>query len=130
MLAMNSYDPFVLGLAFLEVEPTQYLCSGDSGGSPENNGPGPDEWYPCTKEEICSKGYPREKYKPDPNDPEYIDNWVWRYDTLCKPKSRLGFFALYFFVGIMTTILIFPKISDMYGRREIFITTMIVTFIA
>ena len=119
MAAMNSADPLILGLAFLEVEPTSYSCYYDP-NTPEN--PSDDgQWQSCTKDDVCAKELPHDRYKPDTSDPEYIDNWVEKFDLLCKPKSRLGLFGLYFFIGIISTIIVFPKIADMYGRREMFI---------
>ena len=55
---------------------------------------------------------------------------MWRYDTLCKERSRFGFFALYFFFGIVSTIILVPKLSDLYGRRWLFIVTMAVSTVA
>lgn len=127
MAAMNSSDSLVLGIAFLEIEPSQFLCYYDP-NTPENPSTEP-EWVSCSKDDICSKELPRDRYRGDPADPEYIHNWVEKYDTLCKPKSKLGLFGLYFFVGILSTILVLPKISDMYGRRLIFIQTMVCTLI-
>lgn len=49
---------------------------------------------------------------------------------MCKERSRFGFFALYFFFGIVSTILIVPKLSDMYGRRVLLILTMAISSIA
>ena len=50
---MNSCDPLVLGLAFLEVEPQNYECLYDP-GTPENPTDEP-QWQTCSKDEICSK---------------------------------------------------------------------------
>jgi len=122
---MNSADPLVLGLAFLEIEPSSYQCYYDANTSENPSDEG--QWQACTKDDICNKNIPKERYHADPSDPENIDNWVERYGTLCKPKSKQGLFGLYFFFGIISTIIVFPKISDMYGRRVLFIQTMAVT---
>ena len=114
MAAMNSSDPLVLGLAFLEVEPSSYQCYYDPNTSENPSDEG--RWQYCTKDDICSKQLPKDRYKPDENDPEYIDNWAKRYDLTCKPKSKLGTFGLWFFLGTLTTIIIFPYLSDIYGR--------------
>ena len=114
MAAMNSCDPLVLGLAFLEVEPQNYECLYDP-GTPENPTDEP-QWQTCSKEEICSKQIGKDHYRPDKNDPEYIDNWVEKYDLMCQPKTRMGLFGLWFFVGVITTIMLTPWISDIYGR--------------
>jgi hypothetical protein len=37
----------------------------------------------CSKEDICGKNLPKDRYRPNKDDPEYIDNWVQRYDLLC-----------------------------------------------
>jgi hypothetical protein len=53
MAAMNSSDPLVLGLAFLEVEPSSYQCYYDA--NTDENPSDEGKWQYCTKDDICSK---------------------------------------------------------------------------
>ena len=71
----------------------------------------------------------KDHYRPDKNDPEYIDNWVEKYDLMCQPKTRMGLFGLWFFIGVITTIMLTPWVSDIYGRWELFIASLVVSFV-
>jgi hypothetical protein len=78
---MNSADTLVLGIAFLEIEPSQYYCLQDP-NTPDNP-TNEEQWVSCSKEDICAKEISKDHYKPDTSDPEYIHNWVEKFDTLC-----------------------------------------------
>lgn len=62
-------------------------------------------------------------------DPEYIDNWVEKLDLLCETRQRVGMLGSSFFIGIMSSMLVVPKLTDMYGRKLLFILTMILGLI-
>lgn len=64
------------------------------------------------------------------DDPEYIDNWVEKYDMLCEPKWRIGLLGASFFLGIIATMIPVPAWADSKGRRNVFILTMIVSIIS
>lgn len=85
-----------------------------------------DTWNECSKSEICEKHLPRDHYKYDEDQDEYIDNWVDQYSLLCEPKWRIGLIGSMYFAGILTTILIVPYIIDKCGRKY---TTIICNFI-
>lgn len=128
MAAINSYDVIVLGLAFLEVEPSNFYCyqGPNSVGNPSSEG----QWTPCTKDDVCSRGLSHDEYRVDESDPDYIYNWVEKYDILCTPKTTFGLFGLYFFYGLLSTVFIFPKVSDMYGRKFFLVMAMVATLVA
>lgn len=51
---------------------------------------------------------------------------------LCEPKERIGFLGACFFIGILVASTIIPLgyLSDIVGRKKIFIGTLIVAIIA
>jgi len=59
---------------------------------------------------------PKDHYRADKKDPEYLDNWVNKMDLLCKPKSEIGFLGSSFFIGIIISIAFVPRLSDSIGR--------------
>ena len=120
IITANLYDPLLFGLSFLEKEPKHYQCKDRETG----------EWKPCTKEEICSQGLSKDEYRPDTDDDEYFDNWVNKYDLLCEPKMKVGLIGSMFFIGLIALILVVPPIADKFGRKWVFIVTLIVSCIA
>ena len=129
MLAIQSYDPLVLGLAFVEIEPSAFECLYDPGTDKNKNGVEP-EWHACTKDEICSENIPHTRYRADESDPDYLHNWVEKFDFICEPKNKMGIFGFYFFLGIVVTVIYISKVSDMYGRKALMIEAMSATLVA
>jgi hypothetical protein len=109
----------VQGLSFLEIEPTKFLCR----TSVENS------WTSCLKEEICTQNLDNDLYRADSSDPDYFHNWVEKFNMLCMPNYKYGLLGSYLFVGILVTILPLPALSDLYGRKKIFLTTFFLELI-
>ena len=79
--------------------------------------PIPETWLECYKKDICeSKLTYGNEYKPVKSDLQFLDNWVERYKMLCEPKYKIGLLGSFFFIGIVSSILFMPTISDVYGR--------------
>lgn len=68
----------------------------------------------------------------DTSDSQYIDNWVGQANMLCESKQRIGFLGACFFIGVLTASSIVPigLLSDLYGRKWIFVGTIIVLIMA
>ena len=51
---------------------------------------------------------------------------------LCEPKSRIGFLGACFFIGVLCASTVVPVgiLSDFYGRKWIFVGTLIILIIA
>ena len=120
MVVLSSYTPILLGLTFLEKEPERFECYHDNTG----------QWTECSKTEICEQHLDHEHYHAIEDDPDYIDNWVEKYDMLCEPKWRVGLLGAFFFVGIIVTMIPVPRYADLKGRRLVFIITMCVSIIS
>lgn len=72
----------------------------------------------------------KDLYRYDQSDPEYIDNWIQKFDLLCKPTEYVGLIGSCYMVGMFIGFFIWPPYSDTYGRRKIFICTMLLSTIA
>ena len=119
-MALFAYNPVVGGIAFLEKEPNTFLCKTM----------GNKDWKECQKAEICrnrtQEGF---HFLADKTDPDYLDNWELKLDLLCESSSKVGFLGSSFFIGVIFGMLITPKLSDLYGRKQPFVWTMILSII-
>ena len=114
VLIGSTITPLLMGLSFLTRPAHRYECLKDlkDGG---------EEWQPCTRDSICNESIPSDRYRAVPDD-EYIDNWLSadKYDLLCESKMKIGFIGSSFFLGMISTILILPPLSDkIMGRKWI-----------
>mmetsp|Transcript_15978 Transcript_15978/g.24777 ORF Transcript_15978/g.24777 Transcript_15978/m.24777 type:complete len:263 (-) Transcript_15978:889-1677(-) len=118
MAVLGGYIQY--GQAFFEKEPSHFECYHDDD----------DSWHPCSKKEICSQEMPKDHYRTDHEDPDYLDNWVEQYDLLCEPKWKIGLIGSVFYAGVMLTIIPLPWLSDVYGRKYVVTLAYIVYILA
>jgi len=72
----------------------------------------------CNKQEFCSLDI-----KGNRND--YIDwsnkyslhNWITSLDLHCGSSFEIGIFGSLFFLGYLSSCLVFPPLADQYGRK-------------
>lgn len=57
-------------------------------------------------------------------DAEYFENWVEKFDLLCRPKKDVGFIGSCFFIGIICTMFWFPVLSDRIGRTTLILVSL------
>ena len=90
------------------------------------------EWQQCSQQFVCSNNLNLHKdlFRFDQTDPEYIDNWIQKFNLLCKPPEYVGLIGSCYMVGMFIGFFILPPYSDSYGRRPIFICTMILSTFA
>jgi len=62
-------------------------------------------------------------------DAEFLINWVDKLGLICEPQNKIGFLGSSYFLGIITSMLFVPALSDTYGRKKIFCITMMVSLI-
>ena len=122
ILGIIAFNPVVGGIIFLEKEPDSYFCK--NGGS--------DAFEKCEKHQICRqlKEDPSFEYKPDFNDPDYLDNWIIKFDLLCKEHKKEDLMMYSFFIGAITGMILFPKLADSFGRKVPFILTILISLVA
>jgi MFS family permease len=73
-----------------------------------------------------------DEYEPERNDYNYIENWNGQAHMLCEPKQRIGMLGACFFIGVLVASVIVPVgyLSDIFGRKWLFIGTLVVLIIA
>ena len=55
-----------------------------------------------------------------------MHNWVEQLDLTCVSSQKIGFIGSIYFVGIIISVTILPRISDLYGRKWPIIATSVV----
>ena len=67
-------------------------------------------------------------YEIDWSNPYSLHNWVEKLDLVCSPEWKVGMIGSIYFVGLVFTLIWVPRLSDMYGRKFIFMVGMIADF--
>ena len=116
--SLQSVAPIVVGLPFLEKEPHKFECL-------KNN-----SWESCSHHDICSNKLSKDQYRAVKTDSEYLVNLVESMDLLCTPHFKVGLIGSCYFIGIIITILPVPMLSDMYGRKTIYLASLVVCVLA
>lgn len=84
----------------------------------------------CERKPLGAYQLRPSKIRADTSDHEYLDNWVEKLDLLCESKERLGLMGSTYFMGIILSMIIVPKMTDNYGRKWIFVLTMLLSLLA
>ena len=69
-------------------------------------------------------------YRPIKTNAEYFNNWVPKFDLLCKPQAEVGFLGSSFFIGILFAISWVPTYSDANGRKPVILGSLCVQLFA
>ena len=72
----------------------------------------------------------KDAYRAVESDAEYLVNWVDKMDLLCTPHFKVGLIGSCYFIGIIITILPVPLLSDIYGRKTIYLASLILCVFA
>jgi MFS family permease len=73
----------------------------------------------CTRHEICSnQPVVGVKSMIDVDHKYSLNNWIERFDLECGAKWEIGLFGSMFFLGYISSCLIFPPLADAYGRKK------------
>ena len=114
---------FILySLYYFELEPP-YLCQKAD-----------KSWSECTKKEICDdKGQFRQDvvFKIDYDDKSKgaVFDWIDQYSLECASDFHLSMIGSCFFIGCFVGSFILPRLADVYGRKPLFLTGLILYFI-
>jgi MFS family permease len=66
--------------------------------------------------------------KPDFSDPRTLHNWVEQLDMYCYTKNTIEVIGSSFFAGAFAGSFVLPRLSDVYGRRPLFLTGLVLYF--
>lgn len=102
-------------LALLELKP-QYLCTDDVTKLE----------YICTPLEFCGTDI---VHRVDYEYYASLHNWVDTLDLECTPKAQIGLIGSIFFAGWAFAATFVPRLSDLYGRRVVFMISMTFHFL-
>ena len=69
----------------------------------------------CEPEDFCGKEI---LWKYDYNAPTSLHNWVEKLDLACLPSENIGYIGSAYFVGVLISVLVIPRIADIYGRKR------------
>lgn len=119
VLGIMSMNLLTHGIAVLELEPVEpggYLCVY----------PGETEKVPCTPEDWCDKDDVQYEVNYEGNE-ENLYNWATSLTLVCRPKSATARIGMICAIGIFLGVLFIPRLGDLYGRKPIFFSSMILS---
>ena len=69
----------------------------------------------CEPEDFCGKDV---LMKYDYDAPTSLHNWVEKLDLACLPSEKIGYIGSAYFVGVLASVLVIPRLADIYGRKR------------
>ena len=105
-------------MSYFEKVPSEYLCT--YRGIDEPIGCKPDDF--CTDPDLLS-------YEPNWELKDSYHNWIERMNLTCASPGKIGFIASSVYLGWFITLMIVPRIADVYGRKNIVIIGSLLTWI-
>ena len=112
IVAFSSINCIMLilsSLGFLEKVPTEYYCT---------YADAPGEEIICKPEDFCSDSSVL-SYRPNMDLNDSYTNWISHYGLTCSSNGAIGLIASSYFIGWIVTLIIIPRISDLYGRKRL-----------
>jgi len=75
---------------------------------------------------MCERNFPlpKEEYI-DWQDKYSLHNWITKLGLMCSSSFEIGFFGSCFFLGYISSCLVFPPLADKYGRKKFIIFVQI-----
>ena len=119
MVGILSLNLLTHGIAVLELRPKEpggYLCTY----------PGSDSKVPCSPADWCDQADVEYEVNFDAND-ENLYNWATKLELVCRPPSATARIGTTCMLGIFLSVLIIPRLSDLVGRKPLFMASMIVS---
>ena len=87
--------------------------------------------YPCKPEKFC--GIEGIEHRVNYTDITSLNNWMLQMDLVCSSGAQIGLIGSMQFVGWAIASCFLPRISDLYGRKNVFLFSMalqLLSFIA
>jgi MFS family permease len=98
-------------MSLLELYP-RYLCKNPETGAE----------YECTPDQFCGT---KIQYRVDFDYFTSLHNWVEDLDLTCTPKSEIGLIGSMFFAGWAVSATFLPRLADLFGRKKVYLYSMI-----
>ena len=110
----------------MKISPRHFTCLVDGA-----TGDLPEDWESCSRLDICERNLMPQEFIANSEDSEYITNWVEQANLTCESTTRIGMIGASFFVGIIVATSIIPVgyLSDLLGRKQIFICNVLLTIL-
>ncbi|CDW72340.1 organic cation [Stylonychia lemnae] len=141
LLLYVSTSFIVYNFAYFQMSP-RYKCTFTDPSSPEFL-----YTSECTKEQICSADSPNQvcmgdksinqvnsieiteqnknhkliKWDIQWDSTHSLKNWITWLNLHCADNYKIGMFGSLYFAGFLISCLIFPPLSDKYGRKDLFL---------
>ena len=94
-------------LPYMDLFPV-FMCTSDATDVP----------FECEAEQFCPAGstvyYDFVQYDDEKTS---LHNWVEQLDLKCKSNSEIGLIGTMYFVGVVLSVLIVPRMADLHGRK-------------
>ena len=119
---IDCFVPYLVGIAFLEKIPIAFQCRELVPGSVTDF-----VWKDCNRKHICDAELPYDMFRPIKSQSQYLNNWAMKLHLVCRPYYEVGLIGSSFFFGLMIMIVPVPMLADKYGRKQVFVTTIIVS---
>lgn len=72
-------------------------------------------WETCEPSDFCGQNV-RWRYNYDA--PTSLNNWVEKLDLACQPPEHIGYIGSAYFVGVLISVLLIPRLADVHGRKR------------
>lgn len=111
----------VQNMAFFELMP-QYECYDKDSGV----------WENCEPDQFCSADhtFDRSLVRVDRDDAHSFHNWVDQLNLTCVEHAKIGLLGTMIFLGWMTSSLVIPRLSDIFGRKIFFLGFQVMQVLA
>ena len=106
-----------MNLSFFEKVPREYFCVYADGD--------PNEPQICTPDDFCDNPNVI-SYEPNMELSDSYHNWVENLSLECASSAKVGALGTSYFVGWLCTMLFLPRLSDLSGRKNLILSTLVV----
>ena len=117
-LCIDGVNFYMYQMGYLELVPKEYFCLYEGSTSVR-------EEVSCTPADFCGNSEVV-SYRPNYELSDSYHNWVEKLDLECRSAADIGYLGSSTFLGWVITLAFVPRLSDIYGRKWIYVVGMIV----
>jgi MFS family permease len=78
-------------------------------------------WSSCKEKDFCETSI---QYQIDWSHESSLKNWYYDLNLTCAPSLTIGLIGVCYLIGAVIGLCIFPRLSDIIGRKKIFYSGM------